>query len=585
MKTIMKILVIAAIFATSCTSGAFMTGSGGYDDIYYKPGDQPAVSQASTNNSTPVNSQSQPSYTNEPSKYSAGQSQRIQGNQQPDKQYKTDNQAVNPDKYTQAPPDSSQYDNNQPYTEQYQDSSGNTYITNNYYGDYNPDDYYNYEYTARLRRFHDPYIGCGYYDNYYTNLYWYTYDPWDWGCSLYLGYSWWYPGWSLGFGFGWGYPYWGYGPYSYWNGYYGGYYNPYDYYYNSYDGTNYYHYGHRGNSVTNGNNAILHNRGENNRGDHKTIEENYERAASISNSKLPYLASGGSFSNTRAPKPSMDLKPSDRQPDKITNQVKPMQMAKNPAGTSQKQAYNSVKSNNSLSTKNNANENVRQNRSQVPANRTPGIKPNYSNPNTQEKSNNFNYSKPSQNKVTKQENDQPAKTQNNNPNYSRNNNHYKQPGQALKNDKNNSSRQNQNINSNTNRNIPNQKQGQGQNQNQRQSYQKPGNSSRPMYNRSNTQQKYNKSSYSRPRSNYNYQPSRNSHNSYGNPQNQTEMKVPSGTQSDHNGSRSNAVHEFRMPGSNSSSSQHSSGSSGSSSSGGSRSSGTSGSSGSGGHRK
>ena len=44
-------------------------------------------------------------------------------------------------------------------------SRGTTYVTNNYY---DSDDYYDYAYTARLRRFYHPY-GWGYYDSYYTN--------------------------------------------------------------------------------------------------------------------------------------------------------------------------------------------------------------------------------------------------------------------------------------------------------------------------------------------------------------------------------------------------------------------------------
>ena len=69
--------------------------------------------------------------------------------------------------------------------------SGNTYI-NNYY--YDEDDYYDYYYTSRIRRFHtDLNCGWGYYDPYFTNLYWYDYCPSSWGVSIYLGYDWWWP--------------------------------------------------------------------------------------------------------------------------------------------------------------------------------------------------------------------------------------------------------------------------------------------------------------------------------------------------------------------------------------------------------
>ena len=39
---------------------------------------------------------------------------------------------------------------------------------------YSDDDYYDYAYTARLRRFYTPVVGVGYFDDYYTNMYWYT---------------------------------------------------------------------------------------------------------------------------------------------------------------------------------------------------------------------------------------------------------------------------------------------------------------------------------------------------------------------------------------------------------------------------
>jgi len=156
------------------------------------------------------------------------------------------------------------------------------YVTNNYYS-FEKDDYYDYEYSARLRRFHDPYIGCGYYDSYYTNTYWYSYDPWDWGISIYFGYHWWpfysyyyYPSYYVvGFYYPWYDPFWGYHPYyyyagyygygwhgyhhgywhgyhdGYWNGYWDGYYDAYayNYYYNSHDGT---FYGHRGDGSSSG---------------------------------------------------------------------------------------------------------------------------------------------------------------------------------------------------------------------------------------------------------------------------------------------------------------------------------------------
>src|SRR5574344_170105 len=115
---------------------------------------------------------------------------------------------------------------------------------------------YDYEYTARINRFHRD-MGFNYYDDYYTNLYWYTGDPFFWGSNIYWnspywgGYyhPWYYSGWCLSWGWDgfWG-PTYGWGPY--WGGYYGwgfgwdyyawgGYYDPYwnnGYYHNDFGG-------------------------------------------------------------------------------------------------------------------------------------------------------------------------------------------------------------------------------------------------------------------------------------------------------------------------------------------------------------
>lgn len=153
-------------------------------------------------------------------------------------------------------------------TTYYEDENGNTRITNNYYNgdnyDYN-NEYYDYEYSSRIRRFHRPYGGYGYYDNCYTNYYWYDYNPYNYGVSVYTSYGWWYPrpwGWNVGWswggfytswgwntmGWGWNRPYGWYGS-SYWAGYNHGYNDGFyaGNYYNSYDRNSYY-YGHRGNT-------------------------------------------------------------------------------------------------------------------------------------------------------------------------------------------------------------------------------------------------------------------------------------------------------------------------------------------------
>lgn len=69
----------------------------------------------------------------------------------------------------------------------YEDKSGNTYVTNNYYGNYLNDDY-DYRYSSRIRRFHRHCVNYNYFDDYYINRYWYDpfyspfssiYDPYD----------------------------------------------------------------------------------------------------------------------------------------------------------------------------------------------------------------------------------------------------------------------------------------------------------------------------------------------------------------------------------------------------------------------
>lgn len=161
-------------------------------------------------------------------------------------------------------------------TTYYEDENGDVHITNNYYNGDNYDydnEYYDYEYSSRIKRFRRNQSGYGYYDDYYTNYYWYNQDPYYYGTSIYTSYGWWNPnpyawnvgwsyygGWSLGWSWGWGYSgnygYCGTGYYGY-NGYYGHHHHynwNYDNYnggyaannyYNSYDHNSHY-YGKRG---------------------------------------------------------------------------------------------------------------------------------------------------------------------------------------------------------------------------------------------------------------------------------------------------------------------------------------------------
>lgn len=110
---------------------------------------------------------------------------------------------------------------------------------------YNSDDYYDYQYSARLRRFYNDYYYPSYYNDFYTNLYWYDPNPYYYGTSIYFGYNFWYPSWRWGFHYrpSWYYPsyYCPYHGYSSWYGHHHGYYSwndwdyPYHYNYNYYD--------------------------------------------------------------------------------------------------------------------------------------------------------------------------------------------------------------------------------------------------------------------------------------------------------------------------------------------------------------
>ena len=137
---------------------------------------------------------------------------------------------------------------------------------NPYYQDpqYNQDDYYDYKYASKLRRFQNPIAGAGYYNNYYTNSYMYNQNPSMYGSSIYNSYNMWSPynqygnygsGLSLVFStgnyFNNPYGYGGYNPYCSNYGYgnsYGGY-SPYGY--NPY-GFNSYGYNSYGNGYNNG---------------------------------------------------------------------------------------------------------------------------------------------------------------------------------------------------------------------------------------------------------------------------------------------------------------------------------------------
>jgi hypothetical protein len=121
-----------------------------------------------------------------------------------------------------------------------QNSKNNSGAANNNSGqrssdnnsNFDTDDYYDYSYSSRLRRFHSPnaIVVGGYYDPWYTNMYYYDCNPYNFGTSIYTTYSFFSPGyttimysrpfgWGCSFGYG---TRWGWNPYGGWNnGWYG----------------------------------------------------------------------------------------------------------------------------------------------------------------------------------------------------------------------------------------------------------------------------------------------------------------------------------------------------------------------------
>ncbi len=126
-------------------------------------------------------------------------------------------------------------------------------VTQEEYDDsYRRDDYYDYGYSSRLRRFHGPQIGFSYYHNYYTNSFWYNSNPHNYGVSIYYGYNFWNPHynnyynpWYHGYQYGYGYSHHYYHPHhnNYWYGYNAGLYasNSNPTYYNSFDNNSIYY--------------------------------------------------------------------------------------------------------------------------------------------------------------------------------------------------------------------------------------------------------------------------------------------------------------------------------------------------------
>jgi hypothetical protein len=146
MKAINYILAIALLSLSACSTGYQATSS--YDDIYYEPNEKYLNDYSYTEEETyqEVEEEPQTTMTN---KYESGDPYRGQ--------------------------------DVDPQSEAYRGQGGTTVI-NNYY-----DAPYDYYYSSRIRRFHRPYTGFGYYSGAYTNYRWY--DPYYNGVSIYFSWG------------------------------------------------------------------------------------------------------------------------------------------------------------------------------------------------------------------------------------------------------------------------------------------------------------------------------------------------------------------------------------------------------------
>ena len=128
MKYIVPIIAVVMLAFTSCTTQNQVTG---YDDVYYSPKNQAPAPNHSLVIKTPESDVS--SYTRK----------------EPVQQEQSQESVVDTTNNTE----------NQQYTD------GNSNVDNGY----NQDDYYDYAYSARIKRFHNPYCYDNYYNDYYTN--------------------------------------------------------------------------------------------------------------------------------------------------------------------------------------------------------------------------------------------------------------------------------------------------------------------------------------------------------------------------------------------------------------------------------
>ena len=259
MKTYLTLLTVAFFVLTSCTTPQGAQSNGYSDDIYYSSKDAAAEKEQKKAEEAKQKAEEARQRAEEANRQAEAANQRII------------------DAGKSETPSTDDY-----YTPSDKSATVINNTTNNYYDQpFNYDDYYDDQYAVRIRRFHNYCPSYGYYDNYYTNSYWYTGNPYNYGTSIYMGYNFWGPSYysfayNPGYGYysnmGWGYDAWyspwGYSPYGYggfgyvygYNPYGYGYgYDPYGYgynsnnYYNSYDNNSYY-YGPR--KTTGGNGRV-----------------------------------------------------------------------------------------------------------------------------------------------------------------------------------------------------------------------------------------------------------------------------------------------------------------------------------------
>ena len=224
MKTLLKFAVVSLFILSACTSANQLSSVYDDDGVY------------SSKKEKTISAQTQTVFENQ----KITEQKNTDYKELTPKSYNTENAAdksqMSYDKYKQSQAENANnvVDNsNSTQTENVENQE------NQNYSNYDTDDYYDYGYSSRLRRFHNPCRFSSYYDDYYTNMYWYNYDPFYFGTSIYTGYNWWGPsysfynpyyynnwGWNFGFGIGYGWSYFGIGYYGwnspyYWGGYYG----------------------------------------------------------------------------------------------------------------------------------------------------------------------------------------------------------------------------------------------------------------------------------------------------------------------------------------------------------------------------